>query len=180
MGLLELIADVTEADAAGPVCDHWLTPLHHHSVRLLADLGLVKPVATRIPACSEHWCPLAETCPHRSMFEEKTGTRGGIKAKLTPSGRAAFADPDSLSRALASHRLAGTLRAAIAEGPRTLFDLHTLLLQACFDEVDAIGRLDATVFHRSDLRGCLHLLESLGEVIWDRETGCVSARPRSE
>ena len=179
MGLEEFRADVQAADESGPLCDHWTTPLHHVSIRFLAELDLVKPVKTRIPACSAHGCILLEKCAHREMFETGTGTRGSIKATLTAAGRAAFADTAALTRALGGHRLMAAVRAALAERPHSVFELHARLLRACTHEMEQTGAMDETGFSRTDLLGCLELMEALGELAWDRQTGRIAATVES-
>jgi hypothetical protein len=175
MGLNELLEDVRAADADGPVCDYWTTSQHSLSVAFLAEVSLVKPIKTKVPPCSDHWCPVAEECLHRERFETGGPGRSGVKATLTGSGRTAFESSHALAEALGSHRMIHRIRMGLSDGPRSLFELNTSMLRDCWDELDHSGMLERSAFRRSDLRGCLELLEALGEVRWDRATGMVSS-----
>jgi hypothetical protein len=174
LDLAEFVADVEAMGEKGVLCEFWTTPLYHVSIRFLSEVGLAKPILTKIPACSEHGCRFLEECPKRRLFEERTGARGGLKARLTATGVAAFSSSETLAHALKAHPMVRALLAALAEKPQSLFDLHSRLLFACLAEIDEKGVASETAFQRNDLRGCLELLELLGEAVWDRPTGMVS------
>jgi hypothetical protein len=171
------MADMIAADEKGVICEYWTIPLHHVSVRFLTELGLVKPINTRIPACSDHWCKLAGECPRRKIFDRRIGIRSSLKSKLTPEGKAAFSNPQAFARALTRHKIVRSIRAALTERPQSVFELHARILQERREDGDLGNSEEESAYRRTDLRGSLELMESLGEVVWDRDSGIVTVAP---
>ena len=92
-GLLRAALGAT-GDGIG--CHHRLRAEVRLGVETLAALGLVKPIRQRIPACSEHACPLREGCRFARAFAEGTAGRSGKKFRLSPLGaRRGIARPQS-------------------------------------------------------------------------------------
>ena len=132
---------------------------------LLVRLGLVKPLLRNVPRCADHACPWQPNCTHWPAFEpDGTGPIAGIKYKPTPLGQAAAIDPSHVAAALDDLPLATAILALLADGPISIFSLHTHFLRharrAARDGTDPnIDGLD-----RIALGATLDLLVELGHI----------------
>lgn len=134
---------------------------------LLAGLGLVRPIRQRIPACSEHACPLREGCRHAAIFAEARAGRSGKKFRLTPLGERALDHDHILAQvaaAVGDLPLARRVLAILADGPRSVFALNSALLDQSLAALLADGEFGETAFERGDLAATLALLTGLGAV----------------
>ena len=162
----------------GVGCEHWTVPDHGLPVALLAAMGLVRPIATRVPRCSEHGCRYLGVCAQQVVFEEGRQGRANRKFRLTAEGRAAAADSSLLVGAAASLPLAETILAALADGERSVFELVWSLVERQLAAVST-GADDAAsaVPTRAYLHAALTLLAEGGYLELDEASGIVR-RPR--
>ena len=140
---------------------------------LLAELGLVKPIRQRIPDCSEHACPLRDGCRHAIIFAEARAGRSGKKYRLAPLGERALADDHILAQVATAAQggaLARRVLAALAEGPRSIFALNTILLDQSLAALHQDGEFGEASFDRGGLAATLALLRDLGTVVYDGAT----------
>jgi hypothetical protein len=163
---------VLAAVGDGVGCEHWTLPDHGLPVPLLRDLGLARPITTRIPRCAEHGCRYLGACPQEVVFAEGRDGRGGRKFRLTPEGQAAARDPTRLAAALAALPLAADVLAALAAGEQTIFALNWTLVEPRVAAVGA-GEEPPPMPSRAYLRAALTLLADHGAIVWDETAGVV-------
>ncbi len=156
----------------GVGCEHWTLPDHGLSVALLRDLGLARPITTRIPRCAEHGCRYVGACPQEIVFVEGREGRAGRKFRLTPEGQAAATYPAALAAALAALPLAADVLAALARGEQTIFALNWTLVEPRVAAL-AAGEEPPPMPSRAYLRAVLALLRDQGAIVWDETTGVV-------
>ena len=156
----------------GVGCEHWTLPDHGLPVLLLKDLGLARPITTRIPRCTEHVCRYLGACPQEIVFAEGREGRSGRKFRLTPEAQAAASDGAALSAAVAALPLAADVLAALAGGERTIFELNWTLVEP---RVAALGTGEEPppMPSRAYLRAVLLLLVDQGAIEWDEQAGVV-------
>ena len=145
---------------------------------LLTRLGLVKPILRNVPRCADHACPWQSHCTHWPAFEpEGSGPVAGVKYKPTPLGQLAALDAARVASALDDLPLASELLSLLADGPASIFSLHTHFLRrarlAARDGTD--GNVDG--LDRTTLGGVLDLLVEVGRV--ERTADAVTYRLRS-
>ncbi len=133
---------------------------------LLVDLGLVKPIVSRVPQCSDHGCPRSGACPWESDFlHEASGAKAGVKYRRTVDGDAlASGIVTPLEERLASLPLAAAVLAQLADGPRSLFAIQWHLVEAARAEVRAGKNTERVAPHRPALLGVICILSDLGIV----------------
>jgi hypothetical protein len=153
-------------------CEHWTLPDHGLPVLLLKDLGLARPITTRIPRCAEHACRYLGACWQEIVFAEGREGRSGRKFRLTPEGQATASDATALGAAVAALPLTADVLAALADGERTIFELNWALVEP---RVAALGAGEELppMPSRAYLRAVLLLLVDQGAVEWDEATGVV-------
>ncbi len=142
-------------------------------VDLLAELGLVRPIRQRIPACTEHACPLRDGCRHAITFAEARAGRSGKKYRLVALGDRALTDDAILAQlVLAARDLALSRRvlAALVAGPCSIFALNTALLDQSLAALAIEGDFGDTAFDRGGLAATLTLLADLGAIVYDGAT----------
>jgi hypothetical protein len=163
---------VLAAVGDGIGCEHWTLPDHGLPVPLLKDLGLARPITTRIPRCAEHGCRYLGACPQEIVFAEGRAGRGGRKFRLTAEGQAAASDAGALGAALADLPLAVELLAALGAGERTIFELSWGLVEPRVAALGA-GEEPSPMPSRAYLRAVLALLADQGTVEWEEPAGVV-------
>ena len=68
-------------------CRHLARDRDGVEASLLADLGLVKPIMSRVPQCRDHSCPRSGARPWESGFlPEASGAKAGVKYRRTVDG----------------------------------------------------------------------------------------------
>jgi hypothetical protein len=168
----EALRAVLMAVGDGIGCEHWTLPEHGLPVVLLKDLGLARPITTRIPKCADHGCRYLGACPQESVFAEGRDGRSGRKFRLTPEGLVAASDAAVLATALDSLPLAADILAALASGEQTIFALHWALVEPRVAALGA-GEEPPPMPSRAYLRAVLTLLAEHGAIVWDEAAGSV-------
>lgn len=167
----------------GIACRHYYEPRTGVHFDLLAKLGLVIPIKTRVPACDAHGCPLLGQCEHELDFAPGATSRqpkGNRKFRRAPQGAAVADDVALLEQLLAAHPLAELVADALQEGRVSVFSLAQLLLERELAALD-IGNAGEEVFRRREVGAYLRLLESLGWVRFEDEGLTLRAlRPLAE
>jgi hypothetical protein len=154
----------------GVGCEHWTLPDHGLPVALLRDLGLARPLTTRIPACAEHGCRYLGACRQEAVFAEGREGRSGRKFRLTPEGQAAADAAARLDAALGALPLAADVLAALGAGERTIFELNWALVEPRVAALGA-GEEPPPMPTRAYLRAVLALLVDHGLIRWDEVRG---------
>jgi hypothetical protein len=175
MSSAESVRLVLAAVADDVGCEHWTLPDHGLPVALLEALGLARPIRQRVPRCSEHACRYLGACDQQAGFEEGREGRAGRKFRLTAEGQAATSDPARLAASVASVTalpLAQELLAALAAGPRTLFELNWALVESRVGAL-AAGDEPPALPPRAYLRALLALLTEQGAIVVDDAAGVV-------
>ena len=166
----EALRAVLAAVGDGVGCEHWTLPDHGLPVLLLKDLGLVRPITTRIPRCAEHGCRYLGACPQEVVFAEGREERSGRKFRLTPEGQVAASDAARPPGAVAALPLAADVLAALATGERTIFELNWALVEPRVAALGA-GEEPPAMPSRAYLRAVLTLLADQGAIQWDESAG---------
>jgi hypothetical protein len=156
----------------GVGCEHWTLPDHGLPVLLLKDLGLARPITTRIPRCADHGCSYLGVCAQEIVFAEGRDGRSGRKFRLPQEGQAAASDATGLAAALAALPLAREVLAALAAGARTVFALNWALVEPRVTSLGA-GEEPSPMPSRAYLRAVLLLLADHGAIEWDEVAGVV-------
>ncbi|HLI50271.1 MAG TPA: hypothetical protein VKU87_00660 [Thermomicrobiaceae bacterium] len=144
----------------GVGCRHRFEPEFGVSADLLVGAGLIGPINTKIPVCSEHGCPLIDSCDYEADFVNKAPGRGNRKFRLTAAGQRAMDDPSEMLVALTGSPVARTVMTSLASGPTSIFALAGELLRA--EEQSARDDAPSLGYGRKDLGSCLNMLASLG------------------
>lgn len=147
-------------------CRHYHEPRAGIDFSLLAGLGLLAPINTRIPPCEAHGCPLLGQCELEADFAPGANPRmpkGNRKFRRAPEGAAVAADAALLDRLASEHRLAGLVASALRDGKVSIFTLAEALLELDLAQVEREGAADPAV-RRRELGAYLRLLEALGWV----------------
>ncbi|MCM8749223.1 hypothetical protein NET02_08705 [Thermomicrobiaceae bacterium CFH 74404] len=147
-------------------CRHYHEPRAGVDFNLLAGLGLLTPINTRIPPCEAHGCPLLGQCEHEADFAPDSNTRtprSNRKFRRAPKGADVAADAALLDRLASEHRLAALVAGALRGGKASVFTLAQALLEADLAQVEAGGET-APAVRRRELGAFLRLVEALGWV----------------
>jgi hypothetical protein len=150
---------------------------------VLGAIGLLAPLAQRIPSCPEHGCALISRCPYASDFvagERASGDRkkSGRKFRVTATSLAFAQRPQLLGEQLPPHPVARWLAERFAERAAwTPFALAEAWLAAAQEATarprrPAGGAAETTPDFdgsRRELAGCIALLAGLGHLAWERE-----------
>jgi hypothetical protein len=171
----EAVRVVLTVVGEGVGCEHWTVPDHGLPVTLLEALGFARPIRQRVPRCSEHDCRYLGVCERQVIFEEGRDGRAGRKFRLTAEGQAAAADPTRLGAGLANVAtlpLAQEVLAALAQGPRTLFELNWALVEPRVGAL-AAGEEPPALPSRTYLRATLALLAEQAAIELDDTAGIV-------
>jgi hypothetical protein len=163
----------------GVGCEHWTLPDHGLPVLLLKDLGLARPITTRIPRCADHGCRYLGACAQEVVFAEGRDGRSGRKFRLTPEGQVAASAAGALGLALAALPLAADVRAALAGGERSIFELNWALVEPRVAALGA-GEEPPAMPSRAYLRAVLTLLADQGTIGWDEAAGVVRRAGRAD
>jgi hypothetical protein len=169
----DLLRAALRATGDGIGCHYRLRAEVGLGVGLLAELGLVRPIRQRIPDCTEHACPLRDDCRRASDFAEARAGRSGKKYRLAPLGERALTDDHLLAQVADAARdgaLARRVLAALADSPRSIFALNTILLDQSLAALQQDGDFGDTAFERGDLAATLALLADLGAIDYDGAT----------
>lgn len=153
----------------GVACRHYHEPRTGIDFDLLAGLGLLTPINTRIPPCEAHGCPLLGQCEHEADFAPDSNTRtpkGNRKFRRAPEGVAVAVDAGLLARLASEHRLAGLVASALRDGKASSFALAEALLELDLAQLEAEGASEPAV-RRRELGAYLRLLEALGWLRFD-------------
>ncbi len=156
----QLLIEIDE----GVACRHYHEPRAGIDFTLLAGLGLLTPINTRIPPCEAHGCPLLGQCEHEADFVPDSNPRtpkGNRKFRRAPEGAAVAADAALLDRLALEHRLARLVASALRDGKASIFTLAEALLELDLAQVEREGATDPVV-RRRELGAYLRLLEALG------------------
>lgn len=148
----------------GVACRHYYEPRVGIDFSLLAGLGLLTPINTRIPPCEAHGCPLLGRCEHEADFVPEANPRmpkGNRKFRRAPEGAAVAVDAGLLARLASEHRLAGLVASALRDGKASIFTLAEALLEFDLAQLEAEGASEPAV-RRRELGAYLRLLEALG------------------
>ena len=155
------------AELPGDVgCRHLAREQYDVAASLLVDLGLVRPIATKVPTCRAHACPRCGGCPWEADFlPEASGNKANVKYRQTADGEAVAAGAlAALEERLAALPLANDVLAAVAEGPRSLFALQGRFVEQARAEVKAGKNTERVAPHRPALLSVVRLLTELGVV----------------
>ncbi len=149
----------------------------------LGRIGLLQALNTKIPACGEHGCPVAQECRYAADFApqaERRGTglrKGGRKFRGTAVSACLRERPELLAACVPEHPAVRWLAARFAERPVWgRFELAGAWLRAALAQADqepgaepeAGDPLDFEGSRR-ELAACLGLLAALGWVAWDED-----------
>ena len=146
-------------------CRHLARERDDVDAGLLTRLGLVKPILRHVPRCADHACPWQPRCAHWPAFEpEGSGPVAGIKYKPTPLGQLAALDPTRISSTLGDLPLATDLLALLADGPTSVFTLHTHFLRRARLATREAADPNFDGLDRPALGGVLDLLVEIGRV----------------
>ncbi len=149
----------------------------------LGGIGLLAPLAQRIPPCPEHGCALISHCPYAGDFvagERASGDRkkSGRKFRVTATSLRFAQRPQLLGELLPQHPVARWLAERFAERAAwTTFALAEAWLAAAEEATPqprrpAGGTAEATLDFdgsRRELAGCIALLVGLGWLAWENE-----------
>lgn len=149
----------------------------------LGRVGLLQALNTKIPACGEHGCQVAQQCRYAADFAPqaergKSGARkGGRKFRGTAASARLHEHPELLAAYVLEHPAVRWLAARFAERPVWgRFEVAGAWLQAALAQTDqepgAAAETDAPPAFdgsRRELAACLGLLAALGWVAWERE-----------
>ncbi len=163
-------------DLPGDVgCRHLARERDELEASLLVDLGLVKPIMSRVPQCRDHGCPRSGACPWESDFlPEASGAKAGVKYRRTVDGDVlASGSVTPLEERLASLPLTTAVLAELADGPRSLFAIQWRLIEIARADVRAGKNTERVAPHRPALLSLIHLLADLG-VVQLSDAGIVS------
>lgn len=151
---------------SGIGCRHLAREQYDVEASLLVDLGLVKPIVTKVPTCSSHGCPRCGACAWESDFlPEASGSKANVKYRRTVEGDAVAAGAlAAIEERLESLPLANAVMAAVAEGPRTLFAIQGQLVEQARKAVRAGKNTEWVAPHRPELLSVVRLLAELGLV----------------
>lgn len=154
------------ADLPGGVgCRHLARQRDDVDTGLLVDLGLVRPIISRVPRCRDHGCPLLHDCPHAADFEpDASGNKAGVKYKATAEGLAAATDPDIIGGAVVSLPAAAEVLVGLTSGPATAFALHARFVERARDAAARGERMDVPGASRVTFGATLVLLTEVGLV----------------
>ncbi len=158
----QLLSEIGE----GIACRHYHEPRTGIHFGLLAGLGLLTPIDTRIPPCDAHGCPLLGQCEHEADFAPGSSPRqpkGNRKFRRAPEGAAVAADAALLERLVSAHRLARLVASALRDGKASIFTLAEALLEHDLAQVES-GAASVPPIRRRELGAYLRLLEALGWV----------------
>ncbi|MDW8060730.1 MAG: hypothetical protein RMK01_11715 [Thermomicrobium sp.] len=152
---------------------------------VLAGLGILQPLTTRIPSCPEHGCPLVPRCPYVRDFErsdrsQSSRAKGGRKFRVVRETGHLVRQPAVLAELLPQHPVVRWLAQCFARRERwSRFELATAWLDqalACADRAGAPqdDRSPATPSpdfdgSRRELAACLALLAGLGWLDWEQD-----------
>ncbi|MCX2728092.1 hypothetical protein OO015_11385 [Thermomicrobium sp. 4228-Ro] len=150
---------------------------------VLGAIGLLAPLAQRIPSCVEHDCALVARCQYVADFAREERSRSerpksGRKFRVTEATFAFVEDPSLLATLLVQHPVARWLAERFAERAAwTPFALAEAWLAAAQEAAarprrSAGGAAEATPDFdgsRRELAGCIALLVGLGHLAWQRE-----------
>jgi hypothetical protein len=173
----DLLRAALQATGDGIGCHYRLRAEAGLGVEVLAELGLVRPIRQRIPDCSEHACPLRDECRHAVVFAEARAGRSGKKYRLLPLGERALTDDHILAQVADAARdgaLARRVLAALADGPRSVFAINSILLDQSLAALARDGDFGDTAFDRGDLAATLALLANLGTIKYDGATAALT------
>ncbi|MDP8908218.1 MAG: hypothetical protein M3N47_03690 [Chloroflexota bacterium] len=154
-------------DLPGDVgCRHLARDRDELDASLLVDLGLVKPIMSRVPQCRDHGCPRSGACPWESdFFPEASGAKAGVKYRRTVDGDVLVSGSVTpLEERLASLPLATAVLAQLADGPRSLFAIQWRLIEGARADVRDGKNTERVAPHRPALLGVIRLLTDLGIV----------------
>jgi hypothetical protein len=155
------------ADLPGDVgCRHLAREQFQLEASLLVDLGLVKPIVTRVPACSAHECPRCGACRWEADFlPEASGNKANVKYRRTAEGDVVDAGAlAAIEERLAALPLANAVLAEVAAGPRSLFAIQGRFVELARTEVKAGKNTERVAPHRPALMNVVRLLADLGVV----------------
>lgn len=161
---MSILARIGEClrQAPDPICAHALAREDGPALSLLADLGLVKPIATRVPKCSAHPCAYRGECEHEEVFETGGPGRAGVKARLLPTALSVAANPEALRARVLAMPLCADVLERVRQGPCSIFALNTWRLERCLEEIEQSGQVKERAFDRVALGRAVALLEELG------------------
>jgi hypothetical protein len=154
---------------------------------LLGRLGWLQVLRQRVPACSEHDCPLVTRCPYVADFApgeqvKSVRPKGGRKFRVTAKTREFVAHPALLAEALPAHPavrwLADRFR---AQAQWTPFALAEAWLAAALAAAGGVGDQPDPATDgirpdplgpdydgsRRELAACIALLAGLGWLAWE-------------
>lgn len=158
-----MIQQILAATGEGVGCRHRFEPEPGINLALLTRLGLVTPINTRIPRCSDHGCPLVGQCAFQADFDSAQSGRSGRKFRLTPDGLAAAHKPAVIAQVVEQAPEAAQVLATLRDGATNVFELAARLLDAEIEQLDRCGwASDARPLSRRELGALLRLLAELG------------------
>jgi hypothetical protein len=155
------------AERPGDVgCRHLAREDFRVEASLLVDLGLVKPIMSRVPACSVHGCPRRGACRWEADFlPEASGNKANVKYRRTADGDVVAAGSlATIEERLATLPLANAVLAEVADGPRSLFAIQGRLVEEARAEVKAGKNTERVAPNRPVLLSVVRLLAELGVV----------------
>lgn len=158
---------LARANAVGVGCHYWSLPEYGVPTEQVVELGLARPINTRIPTCEDHGCHLLATCRHRATFADAQPGRAGRKFRLAPEGVRAAESTAGLADRLCEAPLARrVLEAVSVAGALSPLALYWWLLEPELEELAETGERPAARLSRPALRLYLDLLIAAG---WLRE-----------
>ena len=175
MDAFERLRRVLErANAVGVGCHYWSLPEYGVPTEQVVELGLARPINTRIPTCEDHGCHLLATCRHRATFADAQPGRAGRKFRLTPEGVRAAESTRELADRLCEVPLARRILEAVSvAGALSPFALYWRLLEPELDELAETSQRPAARLSRPALRLYLDLLIAAGSLREDPAEGTV-------
>lgn len=157
------IQQVLAATDDGVGCRHRFEPEPGINMALLTRLGLVVPINTRIPRCSDHGCPLLGKCSFQPDFDSTQTVRSRRKFRLTPEGLAAAHNPAVIAKVVEQAPEAAQVLAALRDGATNIFDLAARLLDTDIQRLESGNApSEERLLSRRELGALLRLLAELG------------------